>query len=129
MIVTIFDSVILIMGIAICVFAIWGIQAPQKLAQWVIGMMEKDGAIYLAVAVRILLGLALIFAAQESRFPLVFLILGWIVIAAAFAAAFMGHERLRRLVHWWFEQFSPTGIRVWLLFAIAFGGFLIYGVA
>jgi hypothetical protein len=58
---------------------------------------------------------------------LVFEILGWFAIVAAVVILFAGRDRLRRFVAW-FEQSSPAMIRVWLLFGIAFGAFLVYGV-
>jgi len=109
-------------------FAAWGIYAPQRLLQSVKGMMDADWGIYFAVIVRLILGVALIITAPDSRFPFAFLMVGWISIVAGVAAAFIGRERLRGLTIWWFELFSPPGIRLWLMFAMAFGGFLIYGV-
>jgi len=91
--------------------------------------MDADWGIYFAVLVRLALGLALIISAPASRFPSVFPILGWVAIAAGVAAAFLGRDRLRRFVNWWVERFSPPTIRLWVLFAMAFGGFLIYGVS
>jgi hypothetical protein len=129
MVITVSQIVILLVGISLCVFAAGGIYAPQKLLQLVKGMMDEDWGIYFAVSVRLLLGLALITIAAGSRFPFVFLILGWVAIVAAVVAVFIGRDRLRRFVNWWFERFSPQGIRLWLLFALAFGGFLIYGVS
>ena len=91
--------------------------------------MDADWGIYFAVLVRLALGAALIVSAPDSRFPLVFLTLGWVAIAAAIAAALLGRVRLRRFVNWWVEWFSPSTARLWLLFAIAFGAFIIYGVS
>ena len=54
-------------------------------------------------------------------------ILGWFGIVAAVIIVLAGRARLRRFVAW-FEQSSQTMIRVWLLFGIAFGAFLVYGV-
>ena len=120
--------IVLILGITVCVLAAWGVYAPEKLVKLVAGAMNQEWGIYLAVLVRLLLGLALIIAAPDSRFPLIFQALGWIAIVAAAVLAFMGRERIRRLVAW-FERFSPPIIRVWLLFGMAFGGFLIFGVS
>ena len=129
MLITVSLIVVLNMGIAICIFAAWGMYAPQRLMQLVKSVMDKEWIIYVAVIVRFLFGLALIIAAPGSRFPLIFLILGWVAIVAGVTIAFMGRERLRRLANWWFERFSPLGIRLWLLFAMVFGGFLIYGIS
>ncbi len=120
--------IVLILGITVCVLAAWGVYAPEKLVKLVASAMNQEWGIYLAVLVRLLLGLALIIAAPDSRFPLIFQALGWIVIVAAAVLAFMGRERIRRLVAW-FERFSPPIIRMWSLFGVAFGGFLIFGVS
>ena len=129
MVVTVSQIVVLVAGISLCMFAAWGIYAPQRLLQSVKGMMDADWGIYFAVIVRLMLGVALIITAPGSRFPLVFLIVGWVAIAAGMVAVFIGRERLRRFTNWWFERFSPPSIRLWLLCAMAFGGFLIYGVS
>ncbi len=129
MVVTVSQIVVLVAGISLCMFAAWGIYAPQKLLRSVNGMLDEDWGIYFVVIVRLMLGVALIITAPGSRFPLVFQIVGWVAIIAGVAAAFIGRERLRRFTNWWFERFSPSGIRLWVLFAMAFGGFLIYGVS
>lgn len=122
------ELIIVFVGILVCAFSGWGIFAPQRLVQMVSVVMAKDWGIHAAVAVRLLLGLALIIAAPVSRFPLIFQILGWIAIVAAVVLALMGRDRLRKFVSW-FERISPLLTRVWLVFGFAFGGFLIYGVS
>jgi hypothetical protein len=129
MVAVVSEILVLVAGVSLCVFAAWGIYAPLKLLQSVKGVMDEDWGIYVAVLVRLALGFALILSAPESRFPSVFLVLGWVAIAAGVAAAFLGRERLRKFVNWWVERFSPATIRLWVLFAMAFGGFLIYGVS
>ncbi len=120
--------VIFVLGITVCALAAWGIYAPKKLQKLVNGVMNQDWGIYIAVMVRLLLGLVLIIAASDSRFPLVFQGLGWIVIVAAVVFVFLGRERIRKFLAW-SEQFSQTTFRLWLLFGIAFGMFLIYGIS
>ena len=122
------ELIIVGVGVLVCALSGWGILAPQRLVQMVSAVMATNWGIHVAVAVRLLLGSALILAAPASRFPSVFQILGWIAIAAAVVLALMGRDRLRRLVSW-FERFSPFMTRVWLVFGLAFGGFLIYGVS
>ena len=119
--------IVLVMGVAIFVFCAWGVFAPEKLMKLVAAVANHGWGIYSAVIVRLALGLALIVAAPDLRFPLVFQALGWIAIVAAVGLALMGRQGLRRLVAW-FERFSPASIRLWLLLGMAFGGFLIYGV-
>ncbi len=119
--------VVLALGVIVCALSAWGMVAPDKLWKLVNGAMGKNWGIYVAVVARLLLGAALVIVAPDSRFPLAFEILGWFAIVAAVIILFAGRDRLRRFVAW-FEQSSQTMIRVWLLFGIAFGAFLVYGV-
>ena len=121
------QTIILAVGITVCVLSAWGLSAPDRLRKLVGGVMERDWGMYFAVGVRLVLGLALILAASQSRFPLTFTVLGAITLVAAVALPFVGRERIVRLLAW-FGRLPPAAIRVWLLFGIAFGGFLVYGV-
>ena len=119
--------IVLALGVMVCTLSLWGFFAPGKLVKLVNGAIEKDWGIHLAVVARLLLGAALIVVAPDSRFPLTFEILGWFAIAAAVIILFLGRERLRKFLGW-FEHFPHAAIRLWLLFGIAFGAFLVYGI-
>ncbi len=121
------ELIVVVLGISVCVLAAWGIYTPARLVKLVSGVMDQGSGIYIAVIVRLLLGVALIIVAPDSRFPAAFQVLGLVAIFAAAVVAFMGRNRVRRLVGW-FERFSPAVVRLWLLFGMAFGGVLIYGV-
>ena len=127
MLATVSQVIVLVLGVTICVFSVWGAYAPEKLIKLVAGVADHAWGLYFAVLLRLVLGLALILAAPDSRFPLVFQALGWLAIAAAVALAVMGQQGIRRLVAW-FARFSAAIIRVWLLVGMAFGGFLVFGV-
>jgi len=119
--------VVLIAGVSLCLFAVWGLYAPLKLMYSVKAVMDADWGIYFAVLLRVALGVALVLSASDSRFPSVFTILGWVAIVAGLVAAILGRARLRRFVNWWVDRFSPSSIRLWVVFALAFGVTLIYG--
>ena len=129
MIVTISKTVVMIAGLCLIGMGAWGFLKPQKLMQWVKDTMDADWGFWFAILVRVFLGIALITAAPASKFPSGFWVVGWIAITAAIAVAVMGREMLRKFVQWFLDRFSPALIRFWLLFALAFGGFLIYGVS
>ena len=129
MLINLAKIIVLAGGISLCGIGVWGFLKPQKLMQWVKDTMAADWGFWFAIIVRVFLGVALLIVAPESRYPTGFLIIGWIAVAAAIAVVLMGRERLRRLVQWFLDKFSPPLVRVWLLFALAFGGFLIYGVS
>ena len=119
---------VLIIGGTVVVLAGWGMFAPGKLMMFVRSAMDQHWGMYIAIAVRLVLGLALISVAPSSLFPVVFQVLGWIAIISAVVLAAVGRERVRRLIAWVSERFSASIIRLWLLFGIAFGAFLVYGV-
>jgi hypothetical protein len=127
MLIEISQTVVLAFGIAVGVLSVWGVLAPDKMMKMVYGVVHQDWGIHFAIVLRLVLGAALVIAAPESRFPLFFEILGGIAIVAAVALLLMGRERLRKFVAW-FERMPPAMIRVWLLFGIAFGAFLVYGI-
>ena len=120
--------IVLVIGATVIVLSAWGMLAPAKLVTMVTSAMDKPWGIYVAVVVRLLLGAALIIVAPASLFPVAFQVLGAIAIIAAVGLVVMGRERIRRLIAWWTEKMSAPMIRLWLLFGMAFGGFLVYGV-
>jgi len=128
MVIFISQIIVLVIGITVIVLAGWGIFAPEKLMTFVTSSMDKQWGIYVAVIVRLFLGSAMIIVAPASHFPIVFQALGVIAIVAAIALVLMGRERIRRFIAWWSERFSAHIVRLWLLFGVAFGGFLVYGV-
>ena len=128
MIIVVSQIVVLVIGVAVIVLAGWGIFSPEKLMTFVTSAVDKYWGIYIAVIVRLVLGSALIIVAPASQFPIVFQALGVIAIVAAIALLLMGRERIQRFVAWLSERFSAQTVRLWLLFGMAFGGFLVYGV-
>ena len=129
MVIFISQIIVLVIGVTIAVLAGWGIFAPEKLIAFVTSTMDKYWAMYTAVIVRLVLGSALIIVAPASLFPIVFQALGVIFIVAAIALVLMGRERIRRFLAWLSERFSAQIVRLWLLFGVAFCGFLVYGVS
>ena len=97
----------------------------------VFGLMSRKlnslGLHILAVVVRIIIGIALIICAAESKYPTAILILGWISIVAASVLGIMGRANFKRLMLWALSV-APSFGRIGGLLAILFGGFLLYAV-
>lgn len=127
MLASVSQVIVLVFGAAICVLSVWGMFAPDRLLKFVDSVLGRPQGIYVAVVVRLFLGVALIIAAANSRFPQTFQVLGWITIIAAIGLAIMGWKRLRAFVAW-FMGFPKLLIRLWLILGVAFGGFLIYAM-
>ena len=119
--------IILALGVIVCAISAWGMLVPDKLWKIFYSVLDKDWGIHLAVIARLLLGAALIIVAPVSRFPLTFEIFGWLAFVAAVAILFIGRDKLRRFIAW-LERITQSLIRVWFLFGIGFGAFLIYGI-
>jgi hypothetical protein len=115
-------------GAMLCVFAGWGVVAPTKILDFTKRTMDAVGGIYLAVGMRVVMGLALLTVAPVSRFPTALYVIGWIALIAAVVAVCLGRRRLQAFIDWWIERFTPALVRVWIGLAFAFGAFLIYAV-
>lgn len=115
-----------IVGLVVGALSLWGMVAPTKLIRLVQRVMEQRSGIYVAISMRLLLGVALIVCASVSRFPTTFMVLGWIAVIAAIGLALIGRAGMRRLVTW-FDRFPPLFVRLWLVLGLVFGVFLVYG--
>ncbi len=80
-----------------------------------------------AVIVRIILGIALVIGAAESRYPVVLQILGWLTISAALVLSMIGRERFKGLINW-AVGIKPLFQRLMGILAVLFGCFLVYAV-
>ena len=105
-------------------FGVAGILTPMRLTPFVLWFDNLRG-LYIAAAFRILFGLALLDIAPTSQWPGFFNILGLITIAAGVILLALGLERFHKMVAWWCRQNAGI-LRVWFLFALIVGIFLIY---
>jgi hypothetical protein len=83
--------------------------------------------LYFAAGLRVLLGVALLFAAPPSRAPGLIYIVGVFIIVIGVITPFFGLERFRRLVDWWSVQGSAF-VRGWAVLALLFGLSLAYAI-
>lgn len=120
-------TIIAAFGILIIGMCAWGLVAPKALIGWVLKVWNRPWAIYFAIAMRIALGVLFILAADETRYPQVFNIFGYLMIIAAIMIAIVGRKRLDTFIQWWVDS-SPMFARAWLLFGMAFGAFIIHAV-
>jgi len=120
--------IVTLFGAAIGALGILGLIRPATLIGFISAAWQSRAGLYLAIILRLVLGVALIGAASGSRFPDALGILGIISIVAALVAPSLGFERLRAFVQWWIAR--PLGfIRAWALIAAVFGAFLVYAVS
>jgi hypothetical protein len=114
-------------GIFLAAFGIFGVIRPGTLTRFVAISWQAPSGLYLAMAIRLIFGVALIGAASSSRFPTVLLIIGALSIVTAVVAPLLGFERVRAFAEWWLVR--PFWlIRAWAGIASAFGVFLVWAV-
>jgi hypothetical protein len=113
-------------GSIISLVCLTGVMLPAQLLHAVKASWQYPGAMYVAVMVRLAIGVLLVLAAPHSRFPLAFEVLGWVAIMAALLVPVVGRERIGRLLDWWSLR-SNLSIRLWSLAGLVFGCFLVYG--
>ena len=121
LLIIIFGALTLLAGIVIVI-------NPEVIFGFLRKNLDKVALHILAVVVRIVLGLLLIYQSSISKFPFVIQIIGWLSIVAAIILAVMGRRNFNRLMSWALSLARPIG-RVGGVIAMAFGAFLIYAFA
>jgi hypothetical protein len=117
-------ALILSLGIA-CLGAL-GVASPDRLLA-VVSRFQTPAGIYIATAIRLVLGFALYMAAPASRAPEPMRVVGIVIMVAGLITPLFGLERFRRLLDWWASR-SSGFIRIWAVFAMGFGLLLAYGL-
>jgi len=121
------NYIIILFGIATIVAGIIIVINPETVFALIRRKLESLGLHILAVVVRIIIGVALILCATESKYPTTILIIGWISIVAASVLGIMGRANFMRLMSWALSLSHSFG-RIGGFLAILFGGFLIHAV-
>ena len=117
--------IVALFGCIVATLGIAGVVRPNSLIDLVQSAWRTPAGLYVAVGVRIFLGVVLIAAAPDCRFPQAMRILGIIALIAGAAGLVAGFERLQHFVAWWTER-SAVFVRAWSLVAVAFGAFLVF---
>jgi hypothetical protein len=118
LLIIIFGALTLLAGIVIVI-------NPEAIFGFLRNNLDKLLLHILAVAVRLVIGVLLIYQSNISEFPFVIEIIGWLSIVAAIFLGVMGRRNFNRLMSWALSLSRPFG-RVGGVFAAAFGAFLIY---
>ncbi len=118
--------VALVLSLSVAALGALGLLSPMRLID-IVQHFQSLAGLYAAAALRVILGLALFFAAPASRSPKILRILGIIILAAGLITPLFGLERAHRLMDWWSGQ-GVMVMRVWAALALALGLFLAYAV-
>ncbi len=115
-----------LLGVLTVLIGVWGVLAPLRMKSFVAGF-GTFGGLWFAVAIRLVFGLALWFAAPVSRAPLFLQIMGALALIAAVILPFIGIDRFKALIDWW-TSLSPKAIRINCLFPIVLGALILWAL-
>lgn len=124
-IIYIMSSLIILFGALTLLAGLVIIANPETIFGLLEKHIEKLWLQVVAIAVRLLLGILLIYLANVSKYPLAIEIIGCISIVADAVIALMGSGNFKRLIAWTLNLTRPIG-RIGGGVAVFFGTFLTY---
>jgi hypothetical protein len=116
---------IILFGALTCLAGIVILVNPKTVFGFLRKNSDKIELHLFAVAIRLLLGVFLIYQSDASKYPFAIEIIGWLSIVAAVFFAVIGRCNFNKLMIWALSQVKTLG-RVGGVIASAFGAFLIY---
>ncbi len=119
-------ALLVIFAVTIIGMCVTAIASPPTLLNFAANVIESRRGMWIAVSVRLVAGAAFIIAADASRFPTLFLVIGALSLVAAASLPIIGHQRFIALVDW-FSHAPVSVIRVWGVLGAAFGALILYG--
>ena len=119
------NIIIALVGGLICLAGLFILVAPTKFRNMFNNFNGQPRYLF-AIIFRIIFGAVLLWEAANLKFSFAMQIIGGISIVAAIVLLLMGQERMDRMIDWFMSRFSDELMRVWSVFALAFGAFLIY---
>lgn len=93
----------LILCAAIAVFGVVVIVKPA-LAHDLTRLFADKTGMWIAAALRAVLGLGFLTGASESKAPVLFQILGGLILIVAIVMPILGLDRHRRMIDWWLAR-------------------------
>lgn len=113
-------------GLFVATLGVAGLLSPQ----WLLALVTRGQSwlgVYFIAGLRLLVGLALLFAAPSSRAPLYLIALGALALVSGIVTPFFGVRRFEAILDWW-RQRDPWIVRLWSTFVLVFGLSLVWAV-
>lgn len=118
--------IVLLLGLTVAGLCLWALADPRRLLVLIEPWFDHAYIVWVAAGTRLALGAALLLAADVSAVPTAFTVIGWLAIVAAIVLPFLGAARMKGMLER-FEALPNAALRIWLVFAVAFGILLVYG--
>jgi hypothetical protein len=120
-------TAVLLIALFAMVVGMVGVVSPDSLTTVRRLYFATPAGLYAAGAVRVAMGLVLILAAPDSRWPKALRALGAVVCLQGLAATLFGLDRAREILEW--EAMHTGLLRAGALVALVTGGFVAFAVA
>jgi hypothetical protein len=117
---------IVLFGLLIAAGSVWGLVAPRAMIDAIHRFWNRPEGMWLAVGMRVAGGLIFVFGASQTRFPLFYEVLGYLMLVAAVLIPLIGKARLTRVIRWFTDVPLPAA-RTWMSLGLAFALFVVYG--
>ena len=115
-------AIALIIALMMVSLGLTGVLWPEGLMQLASFSFSRSG-LYVAAAVRIVMGALLFFAASSTRTPKTVRVIGLIILVAGIATALIPAERALAMKDWWVARGLDT-LRIAACFPLAVGIFI-----
>jgi len=115
-------AIALIIALMMVSLGLTGVLWPEGLMQLASFSFSRSG-LYVAAAVRIVMGALLFFAASSTRTPKTVRVIGLIILVAGIATALIPAERALAMKDWWVAR-GPDTLRIAACFPLAVGIFI-----
>jgi len=115
-------AIALIIALMMVSLGLTGVLWPEALMQLANFSFTRSG-LYVAAAVRIVMGALLFFAASSTRTPKTVRVIGLIILVAGIATALIPAERALAMKDWWVAR-GPDTLRIAACFPLAVGIFI-----
>ena len=116
---------VVLLGVVFVGSGLWGLVRPTAGIELARRTLARDHGLPLVVLVRVVIGLLLLFSAEQTRLPGLIFALGALSLAAAALLPLLGKDEITPWIDWWAELPTPI-LRTWLALSLAFGLVLIY---
>jgi len=119
-------ALVLLLGLFVAAMGALALLTP-RLGNALAEMFRGGSGLCAATAIRLALGGGLWWLADTSRAPMIFRVLGGLILLVGVITPLIGLKWHQRMIDWWLSA-GTTVQRVWGAVSLAFGVFLIYAI-
>ncbi len=116
-----------ILALALAAACATGLIRPTLLTSSVQHGWQTPFSMPMAIAARLVFAAGLLRAAGDSRWPLLFRTVGFLMILSAFGLVLIGHDRVATILAW-AADLPTLAVRAWLAFGLLFSSVLLIGL-